>query len=174
MSVKKIKILIDLDKTIWDTYDKYGNSIWAKQLVAPIKKKNSNVLIDDVFSTCTLRKGVRKFLNYVYDHSSFSVSFITNGMYFNLPKKYQPSLISLKLFGIGHFFNSKNFLLYKTASKAKILSEMHGLKVLFDDNEKIINECSSIKNTIVVDSNDIDWVNQIKNINDLKAKWGAE
>ncbi len=32
--------LFDLDNTLWDTFDKNGNPIWAKQLVPPYQIKN--------------------------------------------------------------------------------------------------------------------------------------
>ena len=35
MSVSKIKIFLDLDKTIWDTFDKYGNQAMGKTISWP-------------------------------------------------------------------------------------------------------------------------------------------
>ena len=174
MSASKIKLLVDLDKTIWDTFDKYGNQIWAKQLVGPLNLKKSGLIIDDVFSSCILRKDIKKFLKFFSSKKDFSVSYITNGKYFGLPNKYQSYLISLKLFGVYNYFNSRNYLLYKTASKAKIISSIKGLKILFDDNSKIIKECSKIENTFVIDSNNIDWKKQINNVNNLVSSWRSK
>tara|TARA_B100002019_G_C21092415_1_gene509301 strand:+ start:52 stop:576 length:525 start_codon:yes stop_codon:yes gene_type:complete len=171
MSVSKIKIFLDLDKTIWDTFDKYGNQIWAKQLVGPLTLKKQNIIVDDVFSKCILRKDVLKFVNYFSLKKNFSISYITNGKYFGLPNRYQSSLIALSLFKLNGYFNSRNYLLYKTASKAKILSSIPNIKILFDDNIKIIKECSKIKNTIVIDSNDINWKYQIQNVENIVSSW---
>lgn len=171
MSVSKIKIFLDLDKTIWDTFDKHGNQIWAKQLVGPLTLKKKNLILDDVFSKCVLRKDIIKFLHYFSLKKNFSISYITNGKYFGLPNNYQSSLIALKLFKVYNYFNSRNYLLYKTASKAKILSKIKGIKILFDDNFKIIKECSKINNTIVIDSNNINWTSQIKNVEKIVSSW---
>ena len=42
--------LFDLDLTIWDCYDKHGNPIWAKQMVAPFKTQG-NIVTEDRKST---------------------------------------------------------------------------------------------------------------------------
>ena len=53
--------LFDLDLTLWDTFDKHGNPIWAKQLIPPYHI-NGDLLTDDVFATCKLRKGIKEYL----------------------------------------------------------------------------------------------------------------
>ena len=53
--------IFDLDKTIWDCFDKFGNSIWAKQLLPPFSLSES-IVLDDVQNTCHLRAGVKEYM----------------------------------------------------------------------------------------------------------------
>ena len=55
-----MNFVLDLDLTIWDPFDRHGNPIWAKQLIAPFHDER-DVVIDDVGSRCVLRKGVKTF-----------------------------------------------------------------------------------------------------------------
>lgn len=149
--------IFDLDKTIWDTQDKHGNSIWAKQLIFPFNYLKANKVMDDVYSHCTLRKGVKYYIKKLYE-SNHQIGFISNARHHNFPDKYQPSLELLKLFGIWDYFNSIKILQYKTESKAKHLGKFNEPVIFYDDDIKIRSEVSYLSNVTVIDSSTIfDW-----------------
>lgn len=161
-------IYFDLDKTLWDTHDKHGNEIWAKQMIHPFKLIDKNTIEDDVFSRCILRKNVREFLKFL-KKNKYKFSFISNARYFNLPDTLQPSLLLLKRFGIFNFFSKPNFLIYKNKKKKNFL-KLNKKKnyILFDDNKEILSSFKKIDNMKPINSINInDWKTQIKMIKDL-------
>ena len=154
--------LFDLDITIWDCYDKHGNPIWAKQMIAPFKI-NSNIITDDVGSTCVLRYGVKDYLDYLRIEKH-EIGFVSAGRYFGLPDSFQPSIVLLKEFQIYHTFDLMRVLEYKTYNKANLVKFMATPVVFYDDNEDVLNSISEIENVIAVDSKEIrDWNKLIGN-----------
>ena len=146
--------LFDLDLTLWDTFDKNGNPIWAKQLVPPYQIKD-DVVTDDVFSYCRLRKGVREYLEHL-QHEDNQLGFISIGSYFGMAFSKQPSIQMLELFNISQYLNRFQVLEYKTFNKATFIDVLKGKIVFYDDNLK--NFASLKDNVICVDSFNIhDW-----------------
>ena len=111
-------IVFDLDRTIWDTYDKYQNQIWAKQLIQPFQLIDENIIIDDVGNKCILRFGVRELL-YALHNAKKQISFLSVGRIQNLSDNYQPSLHALDFFKISAYFGKDSVLEYKTEKKSK-------------------------------------------------------
>ena len=130
--------VFDLDRTVWDTYSKQGQPIWAKQLVPPLALNDDGVIIDDVGSTCSLRQGIYEFLEALVRKKK-TISFVSVGGIKDYPSECQPSLMLLKLFDILSFFNGHQYLLYRLDSKADCMANF-GMCVLFDDNEKTRDE----------------------------------
>lgn len=158
-------IYFDLDKTLWDTYDKYGNEIWAKQMIFPFRLVNKNTIEDDVFSKCILRNNAKEFLKYL-KKNKYKFSFISNARYFNLPDSLQPSILLLKKFGIFDFFSKPNFLIYKSKKKKNFLKLNKKKRyILFDDNKEILSSFKKIDNIKTINSLNIsNWNTQIKMI----------
>jgi predicted phosphatase len=148
--------LFDLDITLWDTFDKRGNSIWAKQLVAPYRVQG-NMIVDDVFSKCVLRKGVREYLKHLREENH-QVGFVSVGGYFGMEYSRQPSIRALELFGILKYFNSIHVLEYKTYNKAHSISTIKDKVVFYDDAPKNFEAVKNLTNVTCVDSLNIkDW-----------------
>ena len=148
--------LFDLDLTIWDTFDKHGNPIWAKQLIPPYHI-NGDILTDDLFATCKLRKGVREYLIHLRkeDHQ---LGFISVGAYFGMAPAKQPSVRAMELFGIFRYFNGAHVLEYKTYNKAQYISTLDDRIVFYDDSPKNFEAVKDLTNVICVDSLNInDW-----------------
>lgn len=146
--------IFDLDKTIWDTEDKHGNSIWAKQLIFPLTYLTANKVIDDVYSKCTLRNGVKQYIKKLHD-ANHQIGFISNARHHTFSDIHQPSLELLKLFGIWDYFNSIKILQYKTESKSKHLEQFKESVIFYDDDIKIRSEVSYLSNVTVIDSSTI-------------------
>lgn len=148
--------LFDLDLTLWDTFDKHGNSIWAKQLIPPYHV-NGDVLTDDVFSKCTLRKGVAEYLIHLRKEGH-QLGFVSVGSYFGMAHSKQPSIRILELFGILRYFNGVHVLEYKTFNKAQSIGTLEGKIVFYDDSPKNFEAVKDLTNVICVDSLNInDW-----------------
>ena len=152
--------LFDLDITLWDTADKHGNSIWAKQLVPPYFIKD-DIITDDVYSKCTLRKGVKEYLEYLRSENH-EVGFVSSGQYVDLPFDSQPSVHMLKLFEIYDYFNGIQILDYKTYNKAESIRYIDEKIIFYDDSIKNLNALSPFKNVTAINSIDIrDWTTLI-------------
>lgn len=147
--------IFDLDKTIWDCYDKHGNSIWAKQLIPPFNLSTSEV-VDDVQSVCRLRPGFKGYLDSLVSLDSM-IGYCSVGKIFNLPYEYQPSIILLDLFQLNCFSPTLSFLGYKTDSKVQHLLDV-GHCIFYDDDPKHHRAVSHYPSIKVVDSSLIhDW-----------------
>ena len=147
--------IFDLDRTLWDTKDRYDQDIWAKQLIPPFKL-NHDVLIDDVFSYCKLRPGVIKYLTFLTSKEK-QIGFLSNGKLWGTMYADQPSVQTMIHLGIYHFFNFKRELLYKTSPKFDRLKNSENC-VFFDDNDQVLAEVSKLKNVKTIDSKLIeDW-----------------
>lgn len=148
--------IFDLDLTIWDTFDKYHNQIWAKQLIPPYKL-DGDVVTDDVFSTCTLRKGVREYIRHLVNEGH-ELGFISVGAYYGLPFGSQPSYNMLTLFDIYHYFDNPQTLKYKLYDKMETVKQLDGKVVFYDDSPKVLEALKAYDNVIAVDSTNIkDW-----------------
>lgn len=154
--------MFDLDLTIWETKNKDGNNIWAKQIIAPLQIVGKDTIQDDVYSICKLRGNFREFINSILMAGN-KIGFISNSKYFNLPNEFQPVTLLLKKLELESTFNYEKILLYKTESKIPSLlnivrkASLTNEQVLFfDDNEDILLEARKIQDLIVFDSKVID------------------
>ena len=148
--------LFDLDLTLWDTFDKHGNPIWAKQLIPPYYI-NGDTITDDVFATCKLRKGVKEYLIHLRKEGH-QVGFISVGAYFGMAPAKQPSIRTLELFGILRYFNGAHVLEYKTYNKAQYIGTLEDKIIFYDDSPKNFEAVKDLTNVICVDSlNILDW-----------------
>ena len=148
--------LFDLDLTLWDTFDKHGNPIWAKQLIPPYHI-NGDTITDDVFATCKLRKGVKEYLIHLRKEGH-QVGFISVGAYFGMAPAKQPSVRALELFGILRYFNGAHVLEYKTYNKAQYIGTLEDKIIFYDDSPKNFEAVKDLTNVICVDSlNILDW-----------------
>lgn len=160
-----MNFVLDLDLTIWDTFDRHGNPIWAKQLIAPYFN-DSHVVIDDVGSRCVLRKGVKTFCNHV-TKNKHELSFLSAGALHGVEKKNQPSIKLLKIFGLWECFNGCKILSYKTLNKAEALGQLSGKIIFFDDNPEVIESVGMLEHVTVVDSANLnDWTNCFEDYQD--------
>ena len=154
-------IIFDLDRTIWDCFDKNGNQIWAKQMIPPFHTENQFV-IDDVNSKCSLKPGVVNYIKWLKKKNCI-IYFCSVGAYYKMPRKFQPSIILLETFGILKFFDIKSVLKYKDFDKNLFLKNINERSIFFDDNDKIIKKASVFKKLKVIDAKKIDnWNNLIK------------
>jgi predicted phosphatase len=156
--------LFDLDLTIWETKNKNGLSIWAKQMIPPLQFDGKDAVQDDVYSICKLKRNFRDYINSL-NQSGHKVGFISNSMYFGLPIEIQPVTLLMKEFDLDRYFNYVRILLYKTKSKIPSLIKIANQAtsdnesvIFFDDNEDILNDARLIKGLKVIDSKSIsDW-----------------
>lgn len=150
--------IFDLDETVFESRDKHDNQIWAKQLVHPLTKVSKDELIDDVFSICKLRPGVRNFLD-LLRHEGHDVGFISNGRELNVPDEYQPTFSVLKLFDLYDHFQFCRVLQYKTSSKSEALLKHTNFEncTFYDDDPRVIKELVE-KSVRIIDSKTKDWL----------------
>ena len=141
--------MFDLDRTVFDTYTKKGEPIWAKQMIQPLKRFDEDLVVDDCESECILQPGIRQILEYLKSKNK-KVGFISRGGVFNLDYEKQPSIELLKIFGIYDYFSFKKLMLYKTDIKANHLSEI-GKCVFFDDMDTDLNAARKIPDVVVID-----------------------
>jgi 2-hydroxy-3-keto-5-methylthiopentenyl-1-phosphate phosphatase len=131
----------DLDRNIWDTTDKYGNPIWARQLIFPVIKNNCNEYIDDCLSVIKLQDGIEDYLEFLRD-KNVNIGFISRGANLNITYKNQPSFLMLEKFNILKYFNAEHILLHK--NEKKHLSINRNKFVYFDDSPEeisLMTEC---------------------------------
>ena len=141
--------MFDLDRTIFDTYTKNGEPIWAKQMIQPFIHFDESLIGDDCESQCELQPGIHSVLEYLNSNGN-KVGFISRGGVYNLDYEKQPSIVLLKMFGIYDYFSFKKLMLYKTDVKANHLSEI-GKCVFFDDMDKDLDAAKNIPDVVVVD-----------------------
>jgi len=147
--------VFDLDLTIWETFDKRGAPIWAKQLIFPLQKIADDVVMDDVGSTCSLKKGVREYFAQL-KLNNLTIGFVSAGRHWNFDDDHQPSLHLLELFGLAHFFNGVKVLSYKTVKKSEVLRG-HNQKIIFyDDDDKVIEDLGQLPHVHILDAKKID------------------
>ena len=114
--------IFDLDLTVWETYDKNGYQIWAKQLIFPLIKISEDEISDDVGSKCILKIGIREYLNRI-QAKNLSIGYVSVGRHWNLEDKLQPSIHLIQLFDLEKYFNSLKILTYKNMSKHELINE---------------------------------------------------
>ena len=141
--------MFDLDRTVFDTYTKNREPIWAKQMIQPLIRLDIDSVKDDCESECYLQPGIRQILEYLHSNDK-KVGFISRGGVFGLEYKKQPSIVLLKYFWIYEFFSFKKLMLYKTDTKATHLSEI-GKCVFFDDMDKDLVEARKVDDVMVID-----------------------
>ena len=145
-----------MDITLWDTYDKYGNQIWAKQMLRPFTLDN-NVITDDVFSTCTLRKGVREYLEHLHSEGN-QLGFISVGAAKHTSYQKQPSYFLLHHFNIYKYFSDIKVLEHKNYNKVETIEKIQSKVVFYDDSLKNLESVKHLNNVIAVNSLNIkDW-----------------
>ena len=146
-------IIFDLDLTVWECFNKDGEKIWAKQLLPPFNLKKG-VIYDDVFSKCILKKGIFEYIKWLSKKGNI-ICYCSIGAYKSLPLSYQPSIILLKKFKLYDFFNGPSILEYKSYNKIKFLEKIKEKSIFYDDNDKILNDASSLKHIDVFDAKKI-------------------
>ncbi len=147
--------VFDLDLTIWETFDKRGSPIWAKQLIFPMQKITEDLVIDDVGSTCSLKKGVREYFS-LLKLNNLTIGYVSAGRHWNFDDDHQPSLHLLELFGLSHFFNGMKVLNYKTIKKSEILKEYKQKIIFYDDDDKVIEDVGQLSHVHIFDAKKID------------------
>lgn len=148
--------IFDLDLTLWDTHDKYGQQIWAKQMLPPYSQQQ-NTITDDVYSTCRLRTGVKEYIQHLYEEGN-KIGFVSVGAHWMLPDNQQPSIILLQKFGIYRYFNFIKDLKYKLYDKTNSIYDIKDKIVFYDDSPKVLESLKKFDNVIAVDASEIiDW-----------------
>ena len=132
----------DLDRNIWDTTDKYGNPIWARQLIFPVIENNCNEYMDDCLSRIKLQDGIEDYLDFLRN-KNVNIGFISRGANLNIAYKNQPSFLILEKFNIIKYFNAEHILLHK--NEKKHLSINRTRFVYFDDSQEEISLMSEHK-----------------------------
>jgi len=155
--------IFDLDRTLWDTYSKYGNPIWAKQILSPFDRTSTPTkVVDDCFSECRLHPGAKEILKVLHDGDNY-VGFLSRGGILSVPHHQQPSVKLLKHFGIYDYFNYEKLLLHKTDDKAATLQQIvndKGSCVFFDDMQKDLDAARAIEGVLPINRLTFtDWTN---------------
>ena len=166
-SIKKTKLVLDLDKTIWDCYDKNFNEIWAKQLVPPFTlSNNSNDLTDDVGGTCRLKTDFRIFLEEVFN-LGLTISYLSVGARLGVPLEFQPSFLALKKFEILKYFLGDSYLLYKTEKKINYFYKDQSY-LFIDDSEEVLKSVNDLEYINAIDGKFIkSWKKQTVKVQEL-------
>jgi hypothetical protein len=158
-----MKHIFDLDLTLWDCYNKHGDPIWAKQMVWPYHRQvtTNDILTDDVYSFCSLRRGVKEYLKHLKGEGH-QIGFLSAGAYHSMPYSQQPSVRMLKMFGIYNDFDYIQVLAYKSFNKAETLTRINQPIIFYDDNQDVLNSVRDLKHVTAIDSKEIlDWSNLI-------------
>lgn len=147
--------IFDLDRTIWDCYDKYNNPIWAKQMLTPFDNSlYVNAITDDVGSRCELHDGIRDVVRFLHGQNKW-IGFVSSGGIKDTIIHFQPSYRLLKKFGVYDDYKDRMFLklAYKTFSKKEYFQNYHiGSRIVFfDDDPKVLKEVSEVPNVTCID-----------------------
>lgn len=144
--MKNTSIYLDLDRTIWNTYDKYGQPIWARQMISPYNLLDDNTIQDDCLSICKLDFDIRDFLKTL---SAYKVSYISRGGNLNVKYDDQPSVKLLRLFNIYNVFLDEKILIHKNQIKHEHMV-LNADKVIFiDDSTDELEKMQSAYPSIV-------------------------
>lgn len=135
-----ISFYFDLDRTIWNTYDKYEQPIWARQMIAPYTFIDKYTIQDDCLSICKLDPDIVDFFKLIKLHK---ISYISRGGNLNVTYDEQPSVKLLKLFNIHDVFSANKILIHKNQIKHEHMV-LNGKKVIFIDDSK--EELEKMKN----------------------------
>jgi len=156
--------IFDLDLTLWDSFDKRGHPIWAKQMIFPLHFDGANRITDDVGSACTLRDGVRDYLRHLRERGH-QVGFISNGRHWNLPDEFQPSIRVLQHFGISDYFNHIRVLNYKTSLKSEVLGGIADPLWFYDDDAKVLADVARLGHVTTINTAAItDWRRELERV----------
>jgi len=145
--------IFDLDRTLWDTYSKHGNPIWAKQILSPFDWTTTPAkVVDDCLSTCTLHSGAKEVLQALFEGGKH-VGFLSRGGILGVVHNEQPSVKLLKHFGVYDYFNYEKLLLHKTDDKGAALQKIindRGSCVFFDDMQKDLDAAAAVKGVVPI------------------------
>ena len=125
-----ISFYFDLDRTIWNTYDKYGHPIWARQMIEPYTVIDKFTIQDDCLSVCKLDHDIIDFFESIKMHE---ISYISCGGNLNVVYHEQPSVKLLKLFNIYDFFSANKILIHKNQNKHEHII-LNNKRVFFIDD----------------------------------------
>lgn len=133
----------DLDRNIFDTFDKYNNPIWARQMIPPYKKIDDYTIEDDCLSRCVLQQGVIEYFQLLKKYNK-KISYISRGGNLNISKKIQPSNLILNLFKLNEYINHSKILLHKLDKKSEYIKNTNKFTIFFDDSIEEIAEMSKV------------------------------
>lgn len=145
--------MFDLDRTIWDSYDKNGKRICAKQLIPPFEKGyriGEQIIQDDCFSMLSLQVGIFSVLKYLKSRNK-KIGFISTGAIKDVKRNKQPSIVVLEMYGLSEYFNYRRVLrYYKTFDKIEYLTNLNIKCVLFEDNKEVLESAKKNKNILPI------------------------
>jgi hypothetical protein len=127
---------LDLDKTIWNCYNKEGKEIWAKELIGPftVSKDSINKIIASN-GVCELQSGFREFLSKSANDIR-SINIISAGASFISGLKDQSSYILLILLDLLECQDNV-VLQTREFNKGKFLSKLNNKNIVFIDDDPI-------------------------------------
>ena len=131
----------DLDRNIFDTFDKYKNPIWARQMIPPFNKIDDYTIEDDCLSTCVLQKGVNEYIKMLTDNNK-KISYLSRGANLNIQENLQPSKMILDIFNLTQYINHNKLLLHKLDKKTKHIKNSDEFTIFFDDSPEELQEMS--------------------------------
>lgn len=141
-----ISFYFDLDRTIWNTYNKFGQPIWARQMIAPYTLIDKYTIQDDCLSICKLDVDISDFFKKI---TSNKISYISRGGNLNIKYEEQPSVKLLKLFNVYEFFNDNKILIHKNQVKHEHLI-INADKIIFiDDSDEELEKMKIAHPSIV-------------------------
>jgi predicted phosphatase len=152
---------LDLDRTIWTTFDKYKNPIWARQMIFPFVKISESVIEDDCGSRCFLDSGVDLFLKKIFKRDK-TINFLSRGANLEVESNKQPSILLLETFGIFSLFNKDSSLVHKSFKKKDYIKNSSCEVCFIDDSDDELAEMRNFHPLIKCVKRD-----SFKNWNDL-------
>lgn len=137
----------DLDRTVWNTVDKYNNPIWARQMIQPYVKIDDDTIMDDCLSVCKLEPHIREYLTDLNNNKK-KINYISRGGLLHVRNNQQPANILLHMFSLSFIFNER-LLLHKLDIKHRFITHRTSDVIFFDDSieeiELMQTNCPKIK-----------------------------
>tara|TARA_R110002020_G_C16318711_1_gene774592 strand:+ start:3495 stop:3974 length:480 start_codon:yes stop_codon:yes gene_type:complete len=127
---------LDLDKTIWNCYDRTGVEVWAKELDGPFNiSEDSPDRVIASNGVCELQSGVREFFLKT-KNEAHSINTISAGADFVNKFEDQPSYLLLKLLGLLEY--QDNIVLQtRELNKGRFLSKLNNKNIVFIDDDPL-------------------------------------